>query len=251
RFDRAGRPGDGGHQPHRPPRARRRRRLHCPGVGVRPGVRRRRRPRRGGVRGHGHHPLEGPGRDRRAGRGAAPRGGGRLGGRRAGAGRYARPGMTSSSSDDPRGGGQEAYALASRLPGVSVFDLEVVATESVTPAMRRLRLGGNGLTTVTVDPGQDLMVAVPADGQQYFRRRYTVRRLDRAAGTVDLDVVLHGDGPGARWAATARPGDRVEAIGPRGKITVVADADWHLFAGDESALPATFAMVESLPASVT
>ncbi|HVX21621.1 MAG TPA: siderophore-interacting protein [Acidimicrobiales bacterium] len=158
---------------------------------------------------------------------------------------------TAETGHDPRGGGLEASALVSRLPRVSALDLEVVATESVTPAMRRVRLRGDGLADLVVAPGQDLMVAVPADGQQHFRRRYTVRRLDRSAGTVDLDVVLHGDGPGARWAATVRPGDRVEAIGPRGKITVVPGADWHLFAGDESALPATFAMVESLPASAT
>ena len=152
---------------------------------------------------------------------------------------------------DPRGGGLEASALVSRLPGVSALDLEVVATEPVTPAMRRLRLRGDGLAALVVEPGQDFMVAVPADGQQHFRRRYTVRRLDRSTGTVDLDIVLHGDGPGARWAAAVQPGDRVEAIGPRGKITVVDEADWHLFAGDESAVPATFAMVEALPASAT
>ena len=47
---------------------------------------------------------------------------------------------------------------------------------------------------------------------------------------VDLDVVVHGDGPGARWAATTRPGDHIEAIGPRGKVALVEGAAWHLFA---------------------
>jgi NADPH-dependent ferric siderophore reductase len=131
---------------------------------------------------------------------------------------------------------------------VSAWDLTVDRVERVTPAMQRVRLTADGLEDVQVDPGQDLMVAVPAEGQQHFRRRYTIRRLDRDARAVDLDIVLHGDGPGARWAAGVRPGDRVEAIGPRGKITLAPDADWHLFAGDESALPATFAMAEALPA---
>jgi NADPH-dependent ferric siderophore reductase len=44
-----------------------------------------------------------------------------------------------------------------------------------------------------------------------------------------------------------RPGDRIEGIGPRGKITTAERADWHLFVGDESALPAIFRMAESLP----
>jgi NADPH-dependent ferric siderophore reductase len=62
-----------------------------------------------------------------------------------------------------------------------------------------------------------------------------------------MDVVLHGDGPGERWIRSAEPGSQIEGIGPRGKITTSLTADWHLFMGDESALPAIFAMVESLP----
>jgi NADPH-dependent ferric siderophore reductase len=60
-------------------------------------------------------------------------------------------------------------------------------------------------------------------------------------------VVRHGDGPGERWILAARSGDRIEGIGPRGKITTSPVADWHLFMGDESALPAIFTMTESLP----
>ena len=81
-----------------------------------------------------------------------------------------------------------------------------------------------------------------------MRRRYTIRELDAGARRLTLDIVLHGDGPGERWVLSARPGDRIEGIGPRGKITTSAAADWHLFLGDESALPATFVMTEALPA---
>src|SRR6185436_89057 len=76
----------------------------------------------------------------------------------------------------------------------------------------------------------------------------TVRRLDAAARLLTLDIVLHGDGPGERWVRSARPGDRIEGIGPRGKITTSPAADWHLFIADEAALPATFVMTESLAA---
>ena len=64
---------------------------------------------------------------------------------------------------------------------------------------------------------------------------------------LTLDVVLHGDGPGERWIRSAQPGDRIEGIGPRGKVFPSPAADWHLFMGDESALPAMLAMTESLP----
>jgi NADPH-dependent ferric siderophore reductase len=151
----------------------------------------------------------------------------------------------------PAGGsGLETSALLARLPGVQAFDLEVTKTEMLTPTMRRLELAADGLATLDALPGQDLMVAIPAGGQ-HFRRRYTIRRLERDRSAVVIDVVLHGDGPGARWAAGARPGDRAEAIGPRGKITLAPGVQWHLFAGDESAIPATFAMIEALDHGTT
>ena len=57
---------------------------------------------------------------------------------------------------------------------------------------------------------------------------------------------MHGNGPGMRWAQSATPGTPIEGIAPRGKITLAEDAEWHLFAGDATALPATFAMIEAL-----
>jgi NADPH-dependent ferric siderophore reductase len=145
----------------------------------------------------------------------------------------------------------DSSALIARLGDVSQWDLEVVATLALTPSMRRIRCTAPGLAALSYQPGQDLMLSVPAagDGDTTFRRRYTIRSFDRSVPAVDLDVVLHGDGPAAAWAASARPGGRIEAIGPRGKVTVDPAADWHLFAGDDSAIPASLAMAESLPAS--
>ena len=97
------------------------------------------------------------------------------------------------------------------------------------------------------DPGQHVMLRAAAEGRKPIRRRYTIRSLDRASLALTLHVVLHGDGPGERWVRAAQPGDRIEGIGPRGKITTSPAADWHLFMGDESAMPAILAMTESLP----
>lgn len=141
----------------------------------------------------------------------------------------------------------ETSALLSRLGDVSLWDLEVTGVEAVSPSMRRIRCTAPGLGQLSYQPGQDLMLAVPGPGNGFFRRRYTIRSLDRATASVDIDVVLHGDGPAAAWAASCQPGQRIEAIGPRGKVTVQPDAAWHLFAGDDSAMPASLAMAESLP----
>ncbi|HUZ09710.1 MAG TPA: siderophore-interacting protein [Acidimicrobiales bacterium] len=136
----------------------------------------------------------------------------------------------------------------SRLSGASLFDLEVVEAFALTPSMRRIRFGAPSLAGFEHVPGQDLMFSVPADGDRTFRRRYTIRQFDPDALLLDVDVVLHGDGPGATWASGVRPGARIEAIGPRGKILLDTEAQWHLFTAEESAIPATFAMVEALGA---
>jgi NADPH-dependent ferric siderophore reductase len=93
------------------------------------------------------------------------------------------------------------------------------------------------------------MLLVGADGNRPVRRRYTIRALDPGTGRLAIDVVLHGDGPGERWVRAARPGTVIEGIAPRGKVSVVPAASWHLFVGDEAALPAVAVMAGALPAA--
>ncbi|MDX6348770.1 MAG: hypothetical protein QOF84_3560 [Streptomyces sp.] len=50
------------------------------------------------------------------------------------------------------------------------------------------------------------------------------------------------------WAAAVQPGDDLFFGGPGGAYAPAEDADWHLLAGDESALPAIAAALEQLPA---
>ena len=137
--------------------------------------------------------------------------------------------------------------LTGPLAGTRKLAFEVVSSDRLTPHVQRIRLTAPELAGFRFDPGQDVMFLVAADGNRPVRRRYTIRRLDLARRLLTVDVVLHGAGPGERWVRSATPGDRIEGIGPRGKITTSLTADWHLFVGDESALPAIFAMTESLP----
>ncbi|TWP34584.1 siderophore-interacting protein [Leekyejoonella antrihumi] len=80
-------------------------------------------------------------------------------------------------------------------------------------------------------------------------RTYTVRWVDEASKTLAIDFVVHGDeGLAGPWAASAQPGDTFVVGGPGGKYAPTEDVDWHLFAGDESAIPAIGAALEALPA---
>ncbi len=148
-------------------------------------------------------------------------------------------------SDTPTAAVPDAAALAARV-GAAVWDLEIVEAVDLAPGMRRVRLTAPGLEALGAEPGQDLMLAVPSPTEAPSRRRYSIRRFDAGSASVDLDVVVHGDGPGARWARSVRPGDHVEGIGPRGKVVADPDADWHLFLADESGMAACLAMIEGL-----
>ena len=138
--------------------------------------------------------------------------------------------------------------LTGALAGTTRMHLEVVESRRLTPGMQRLVLTAPELASLENQPGQDVMLMVDTDAGRPVRRRYTIRALDRGLRLLTLEVVRHGDGPGERWVAAAGPGDQIEGIGPRGKIFLAEAADWHLFIGDFSALPAFFAMAGALPA---
>ena len=132
-------------------------------------------------------------------------------------------------------------------PEKATWPLTVVATHDVTPRMRRVSLVGEDMSAFAYRPGQDLVLALPQPGEA-ARRHYTIRAFDPVEQRLEIDVVMHGDNPGPAWARNARIGDTLEAVGPRGRTSLNAAADWHLFVGDETALPGIFAMAETLPA---
>ncbi|MET3176234.1 UNVERIFIED_ORG: iron complex transport system ATP-binding protein [Arthrobacter sp. UYCu721] len=102
-------------------------------------------------------------------------------------------------------------------------------------------------------------------------RTYTVRqsRLDAVYPEIDVDFVMHFDadghgGPAANWAQNAQPGDAITIIGPNSRAAqcytaeVYGGIEWRpgmaqrvLLAGDETAIPAISAILESLPSYMT
>jgi NADPH-dependent ferric siderophore reductase len=113
--------------------------------------------------------------------------------------------------------------------------------------MRRVQLTSPDLDRFDYLAGQDMALTFRRVDAPPVRRRYTIRHYDSDQRRLDLDFVLHGDGPGMRWAQATRPGESIEVVGPRGKITLARDAAWHLFAGDATTVPGALAMLESLP----
>ncbi|MEV0395104.1 siderophore-interacting protein [Polymorphospora rubra] len=121
-------------------------------------------------------------------------------------------------------------------------------------------LAEHGFRTLPVGPDwYRRWRSLPADQRNPFRT-YTVRAARCADREIDVDLVLHDGGPhgpAARWAATARPGDRIVIMGPDnayggdhgGREFLPAQANRPmLLAGDETAVPAICAIAERLPA---
>ena len=151
------------------------------------------------------------------------------------------------------------------------FAVRVARTERLSSTFQRVTVTGDGLADfaphgydqrinllfLNDDPDHQAIVQA-ADWLAACRsgpaplRTYTVRAFRPSVLELDIDFALHGDsGPASRWAAAARPGDRVVLIGAtqpedRGDVawTPPPAAQRVLVAADETALPAAAAIAE-------
>lgn len=144
---------------------------------------------------------------------------------------------------------------------------EVLHVKQLTPDLLRVVLTGGTLdqfegvtaTDAYINarfPPADSPVTVPftkedlADLPEELRprpRRFTIREWDPALQQLSIDFVAHGDhGYAGSWAQRAQPGDRLQFEGPGGSYRPSPDVEWHLFVGDESAIGAIGASLESL-----
>ncbi|AGE24553.1 MULTISPECIES: siderophore-interacting protein [Pseudomonas] len=144
--------------------------------------------------------------------------------------------------------------------------LEVLRVVDITPRMRRVTLGGPELAGfVSLGSDDHIKLLFPqnaaeqaalesptfnikGDGPQPAMRDYTPRRFDLDAGELDIDFVLHGDGPASTWAEQVKVGQHLHIGGPRGSMIVPDIFDSYLLIGDETALPAIGRRLEELPA---
>ncbi|MBL1094615.1 MULTISPECIES: siderophore-interacting protein [Streptomyces] len=170
------------------------------------------------------------------------------------------------------------------------FDVHVVRSRRLGPAMLRVTFGGERLDELA-SGGRDqrfkLFLPQPHQDRPVFddlgegwytawraqdpaeravMRSYTIREQRPDSGEFDVDFALHGaepgvsstlstpfaqggapltaGGPASRWAAAARPGDRLTVLAPavedNGGVDFrpPAGTDWILITGDETALPA-------------
>ncbi|WP_291084221.1 siderophore-interacting protein [Dietzia sp. UBA5065] len=128
--------------------------------------------------------------------------------------------------------------------------LTVLRTETVGAHLERVVLGGAGFDSFLPREETDSYVKLELPSEDGpVVRTYTVRRVDPAAQELWIDFVVHGDeGVAGPWARSVAPGTEVTVRGPGGGYRPDPGADFHLLAGDETAVPAIAVALESLPA---
>jgi NADPH-dependent ferric siderophore reductase len=153
---------------------------------------------------------------------------------------------------------------------MAMHPVRVKASRRLGPQLVRITLSGPTLADFVDDgPDQRCKIFLPRDGHtappvpggpdwyeawralpddiRPIMRTYTIRYSRPELGEVDIDFVLReGAGPGTRWAAQARPGDRACLFGPRAEYAPPPGLDAQLIVGDATALPAIAAIVENL-----
>ena len=132
--------------------------------------------------------------------------------------------------------------------GRRVWTLRMEGKRDLTPRLTRVDFSGTDLDELVWRRGQDFVLELPQADGSVARRHYTIRDHSPAEKMLAIDFVRHGESPSACWLDRARPGDQIAAIGPRGRTVLSERADWHLFLGDETSVPAVLAMLSGLAA---
>lgn len=153
-----------------------------------------------------------------------------------------------------------------RRPPPSFLLAEVSGREQLTPRLVRVTLQGPELTRLEVaepassvrvllpDPSRPHALEIPAwDGNRFvlpggrrpILRTLTPRHHDSAAGVLQVDVVVHGDGAASGWAASSSVGSPAAVSGPARGYTIDPEATLLVLGGDETAIAAISQIIEA------
>ena len=140
--------------------------------------------------------------------------------------------------------------------------VKVSQIQKLSPAMLRITLKGaeldgfeptlpaSYLKLIFPEPGQlEPNRPLPDGPRPTAMRTYTPLAVRPELHEVDVDFVLHGEGPASTWAAQAQVGQVLFLMGPGPGYAADATAENHLLIADDSALPAIETILRTLPAS--
>ena len=142
--------------------------------------------------------------------------------------------------------------------------VEVTRVEVLSPAMRRITFKGDELEGFAPEtPASYIKLIFPEPGNSEperplpdaprpkAMRTYTPLAVRPDVHEVDVDFVLHGEGPASTWAGQAAVGQVIYLMGPGPGYALDTSAAQHLLIADDSALPAIENILAVLPASAS
>ena len=124
----------------------------------------------------------------------------------------------------------------------------VSAVRLMSSQVRNVTIAAESLAGFAFEPGADVAIRLPRGDGGVDERHYSVWK-STVEGKFDLCVVLHGLGPGSRWAARCVVGDPVE-ISRSHALPIALDrsVETHLLFGDETSIASAEALIRALPA---
>jgi NADPH-dependent ferric siderophore reductase len=123
----------------------------------------------------------------------------------------------------------------------------VSAARLLSPRIRNITIAADSLAGFTFEPGADVAIRLPGDDRGTDERHYSIWK-STAEGKFDLCVVLHGLGPGSRWAGRCAVGDPIEISRSRAlPIALDRSVEAHVFLGDETSIASAEALTRALP----
>lgn len=149
---------------------------------------------------------------------------------------------------------------------MNLYRAEVLDARWLSPRMRRISVGGEGLrgfrAGVMADERFKLMLprageddvalpqvvdgAISMDAPRPPMRTLTVRSFEPSRQALVFDLAIHAGGLASDWAVQAQAGDPVGIAGPRGGFALAPSVRRLVMAGDHAALPAIASILEGL-----
>ncbi|MES2511108.1 MAG: siderophore-interacting protein [Pseudomonadota bacterium] len=142
--------------------------------------------------------------------------------------------------------------------------VEVTNVQVLSPAMRRITFKGEELEGFAPEtPASYIKLIFPEPGQAEperplpdaprpkAMRTYTPLAVRPDVHEVDVDFVLHGEGPASTWAAQSKVGQVLFLMGPGPGYALDTTVAHHLLIADDSALPAVENILAELPATAS
>src|SRR5262245_43608225 len=131
-------------------------------------------------------------------------------------------------------------SLKALLGGLFFDELTVTEARLVSPRFRRLQLSGKSLRERSCSPGDKVQLVLSGAGS----RTYSPFGFDAQQGRFEILAYLHGDHPGAAWAASVTVGERVQVFGPRKSLAFASLSGPVVLVGDETSFAVSRALFD-------